>query len=214
MKQVFILIISLSIISCKAQDVIIELNNEEQEVLKIFLMQQDLNSYVDNHFFNKNLVKRFNGNYRRHRKFYKNADSICKFSLDTTKLKFYCSLADSFKAHSFLLDDNNLNFLINKYDTEKGKYELNLDKLLSKTTLRKHSGKYYKKITYNKYDGIPNLNEFPSIRINNLYFNEEKDVAIVAYSIVSERINSATSGFYMLEKRDNIWWKPIGSIKL
>lgn len=213
MKQLIVFMI-VNIVSCKAQDSPYGLRNENNEVLKVFLTQQSTFSYVDRNFFNKNFSKHFSSSFKTNKRFYKNADSICRVSSDTTKLKFYCSLADSFKTHSLLLKDEDLDFLIRKYDKEKEAFMLNLDSLLFDTTLRQHSDNYYKKIDYNKYDGIPAINEFPSIRIYNLYFNESKNIAIVVYSIVSERINSTTLLYYLLEKKDGIWWKPLGSLKL
>lgn len=104
--------------------------------------------------------------------------------------------------------------MVNKYDKKEERNVININSLISETSIHKHSNEYYNKLDYNRYDGIPDLNEFPSIRVNNIYFSEKKNVAIVAYSLVSERINSITSGFYLMEKKDNIWWKPLGNLKL
>jgi len=173
-----------------------------------------IKGYLDKHFFRKNLIKSFKSDYLRNKKFYGVADSICNKSTDSTKLKFYCPLADSFKLYDNLLINSDLNFLTNKYDKKEERNVININVLISETSIQKHSNEYYNKLDYNRYDGIPDLNEFPSIRINNIYFNEKKNVAIIAYSLVSERINSITSEFYLMEKKDNIWWKPLGNLKL
>lgn len=207
-KEVYI-----SIISCHTQNLSIELDGEQKKVLNIFLQNQK-RGFLDKHYFKKNLIKKFKADYLRSTKLYNVADSICSESSDSKKLKFYCPIADSFKIYDSLLTNNDLNFLIGKYDRNEERNVFNIDVLIKGTNILKHSDEYYRKIDYDRYDGVPDLNEFPSIRINNIYFNENHNIAIISYSLVSEQINSITSGFYLMEKKDNISWKPIGNLKI
>ena len=213
MRYIIFLIIYLTIISCNAQNLSIELDKEEKEVLNVFLQNQK-RGFLDKHYFKKNLIKKFKGDYLRNIKLYNVADSVCNKSSDISKLKFYCPLADSFKTFVNLLSKNDLNFLVSKYDRNEKRNIINIDALIKGTKILKHSDEYYRKIDYSRYDGIPDLNEFPSIRVNNIYFNENQNIAIISYSIVSTQINSVISGFYLMEKKDNIWWKPIGNLKI
>lgn len=216
MKKIFfvkIYFLFFSFLSCNAQKEVIKFSYEQNEVLKTFLRQQKLYTYVDKHFFNRNRIRRFVGDYKNNRRLYRVSDSVCKTSSDTIKLKFYCPISDSFKKNANLFTDNELNIMLKKYNIDNKKVLLELDTLISNTTLKEHSLEYYNQIDYSKFDGIPNLNEFPSIRIDNIYFNETKSAAVIAYTLVYERINSSSSGFYLLEKKDNIWWKPLGNLK-
>lgn len=214
MRKISFIALCIYFISCNAQEKTITLNNDQTEVLKVFLKQQEQYSYVDCHFFNKNLIKKFSRDYLYNREFFRISDSVCSSSADKTKLRFYCPLADSFKVFDKLLTEEDLKFLVKKYNYKKQKFIMNIDSLINNSSLRKHSKDYYAKIKYEKYDGIPELNEFPSIRINNLYFNKKNNVPIVVYSLVYNRVNSVISSFYILEKKNNIWWKPIGNLKI
>lgn len=213
MKQIIIITLSLIFFSCKSQDLSQNMSNEQEEVLKVFLNQQDLYSYVDKHFFNKNHIKRFIGDYKNNRRHYRNSDSICQTSIDTLKLKFYCPLADALKKFDILLTDSDMEFLLNKYDYEKEKFVMNLKNVILGTTLLRHTDDYYNRIEYDKYGGIPSLIEFPSIHIENLYFDSAKTTAIIAYSKVTGRYNQTKTLFYILQKKNGVWWKPIGHLQ-
>jgi len=189
------------------------MDSTDYYVLNKFFYQMDLHSFVDKHFFDKNLIQLFNGKYNHHLRMFKNSDSICKNSKDTLKRKISCPIADVFKVYDTTLNEKDLLFLSEKYNIKGKRRLINLDSVILETTLRKHSKQYYDNIEYDKYSSISNLNEFPSIRIENLYYNKERDVAIVAYSIVSTTTQISTN-FYILKKMDGIWWKPLGAFRI
>ena len=199
--------------SCKAQNKLDVIANNDQEVLVAFFNQMEMFSYLDKNVSGKNNIELFAGKYRHHRGFFKNSDSICKNSKDIERLKISCPLADAFKMYDTLLSDNDLGYLIDLYKGNSRNDTLNLENILSKTSLQQHSDKYYQEVEYDQYGGIPDLDEFPSIRIENLYYNQEKSVAIVAYSIVLGP-RQTESNFYMFKMMDGVWWKPMGAFKI
>ncbi len=174
-----------------------------------------MNSYIDKHVFNKNRINLFNGKYIQHKKHFSTYDSICRNDRDTTRLKFYCPLADGFKMYDDILTQKDLDFLLTKYGKEEKQdmILLEMDSILPKTVLKEHSKEYYDKIDYENYKEAASLNEFPSVQIDNIYFNENKQVAIIAYTLLVPT-NETVSNFYILKKIDRIWWKPIGTFKL
>lgn len=201
---------------CKAQKINTKLSSEEYEVLSVFLKAQNIRGYVNKFFLNKNEITMFTGRYDYNKKFYDAADSICKTSLDTTKLKFYCPLADKFKIYNHLLTEEDFIYMVSKYDKIGNQLTLDFKRLKLGRFLKEHSDKFYNQFINDLNDSIMIDNEeFPSIQINNLYFNKEKDVAIVSYMVVHKpKPNySSTSGFYILKRLNNIWWKPLGNLK-
>lgn len=199
--------------SCKAQKSIEELKSNEVEVLKTFLMQFEFYGYLDHHLFNKNLIQKFIADYERNKKFYEFSIEICNSDKDSLNSAFYCSAADSFKDYVFLISDDDIKYLLDTYDKEKRKVVLNIFPILERTNFKEHSKVYYSKVDYDEYYGIPDLNELPTIFINNLYFNKKRNIAIIAYSVIKRRNNGIVSSFYILEKKNDIWWKPVGNLK-
>jgi hypothetical protein len=170
-------------------------------------------SYLDMNISGKDRIDYLKSKYKQHQKMYMTSDSVCKNSTDLTQRKFYCPMADSFKAYDTLLSKKELENLIATYTNPSEKYVLAIDSLIRDIPLQTHSDKFYEKIHYDVYGGIPNIKEFPSIRIENLYFNTGKDVAIVAYTIVSSP-TQADLNFYFLKRMNGIWWKPIGGFRI
>ncbi len=217
MKSLFILFfISSFCLSCKGQKSDgNELNRTDYEVLGIFLEQVKDYSFVDKHFFNENLITNFIGKFKYHQNFQRNADSICKFSKEIDKRKFYCPLADEFSYFEGLLDENDLNHLNDKYSTQGDMQTILIDSIIGQKSLKTHSENYYQNMVYeqsftNSKNGIA---EYPSVRIQNLYFNKNESIAIVAYSIFNNSIEM-NNNYFILKKMDDVWWKPLGSFKL
>lgn len=216
MKSVFILFLLCSFqFSCVAQkNDIIEFNQTDYEVLNVFLEQVKDYSFIDKHFFAKDLISNFIGKYKYHEDFQRNADSICKLSKEIDKKKFYCPLADKFSFFEGLLNENDLDYLNDSYSTDQGKMKtMIIDSIIGEKPLKKHSERYYQNVEYEKNYTKSDVVEYPSIRIQNLYYNKNKSVAIVAYSIFNNSIET-DNNFFILEKKDNIWWKPLGIFKL
>jgi len=208
------LVFLITVLSCKSQNTSTSnLDSVDLEVIELFLGQMGPEYYADKHLFYRNRIDLFSGKYRYHQQFYINADSICKNDKDTLRLKFYCPLADTFKKFDGLLNEEDLSFLRDKYDLKKEKIKISLDSMWQNVFVLKHSDDYYSQVNYNEYRGIPDINEFPSIQIENLYYNERRDVAIIAYAIV-EGPSQGVNSFFLFKKIRNIWWKPIGAFKI
>ena len=214
MKNLILIFVFLSFVSCKSQKETFKFSEEHYEILEVFLSQQNTFSFLDRHFFNKNDIIQFCGDYRKSKKIFSKADSICKYSKEIEKRKFYCPLADSFKIYDGLLSQKDLIFMQEKYRLKKEKKTVEIDSLIETIGLSAHSTNYYKEINYEDYRSFTELEEYPSIQLNNIYFNEDRNVVVISYSIVSEGIKPISSRFYLLEKRDNLWWKPLGNLKL
>jgi hypothetical protein len=220
MKPFLFFTFLLIFFSCKSQENFkkASLDNTDYKVLEVFLNQMKISSYTEKHLFNRNFIKLFNGKYRQHKKTFKTSDSICKYSKDTLKLRIFCPLADTFKYYENILSEEDLNFLIKKYDKEEDIQIIDLKQISERTLILEHSNFYYDNIDYKKYGRIPdyksisNFNEFPSIHIENIYYNKEKDVAIVAYSIADPLTHEAVN-FFILKQIKKIWWKPLGAFK-
>jgi len=216
MRCFIIIIFILTLSSCNSQNKEeIKLNHGNYEVLTVFLNTQRIDTYLDKHFFKKNLIQLFYGKYQHHKKIFKNSDSICKFSRDTVQLKMSCQIAEAFKKYDNLLSQNDLDFLLKKYENKRKEniVLLEIDTIISNTSLREHSKEYYNKIKYDEYGGIPDIGEYPSVQIENVYFNQFKNVAIVAYSVITSSKVIETN-FFLLEKTIDLKWEPIGSLKL
>ncbi|MBX2829463.1 MAG: hypothetical protein KTR22_14965 [Flavobacteriaceae bacterium] len=216
MKYLVLIISVLSFSACHSQTKKIEnLNADDYDMITIFLNQQEVNSYVDMHVFKKNRINLFNGKYIQHKKYFSLYDSICRNDRDTTRLKFYCPLAHGFKMYQDVLTQKDLDYLLAKYGNQEKQDMtlLEMDSIMPKVMLNRHSKEYYDEIDYGDYGKMSTRNEFPSIQIDNIYFTERKEVAIIAYTLIIPT-NESVSNFYILKKIDGIWWKPIGTFKL
>lgn len=196
---------------CKSQN--LKDINTNSEVLSVFLLNMQPQLYLDKNFSGKNFIKYFNSKYRKHLSIFRKADSICNNSKEINKTRISCPLADSFKVYNTILSEKDLIYLSKFYKKDTTKEVLNVKKLIKTSMTREHSEDFYKKRDYNEYSNEQDIMEFPSIRIENLYFNKKKDVAIIAYSIASSPKDSNLN-FFILVKKKNLWWKPIGSLKL
>jgi len=212
-KTICLLIIVLSLAQCKTQQQDFAADSVKNDIYRAFLKQMKPYSYLDKNFSNKNLIESFNSKYNLNKQMFKTSDSMCKNSTDLSQRKFYCSLADSFQVYDTLLSRKELGLLTIKYNKDSEKNLLDVDALIQDIPFRMHSEKFYEKINYGVYGGIPNLKEFPSIRIENLYFSSNKNIAIIAFSSVVSPTQVDTN-FYILEKKNGIWRKPIGAFKI
>ncbi|MDO1513228.1 hypothetical protein Q2T41_11225 [Maribacter confluentis] len=213
-RIVLLFTICLMHCSCKAQNVYdFKLDTVDYDILRAFLEQVEAYTYVDKHFFNKNRIVDFIGRFKYHVKFQRNADSICNFSKDIDKRKFYCPLSNNFAYFDGLIDEGNLKYLLNNYDNSGEVQTMEIDSILFKKPLQKHSENYYQDIDYKNGFGRAETLEYPSVRIENLYYNEDRSVAIIAYSIYNNSRESINN-YYIFKKTDGIWWKPLGSFKL
>lgn len=208
----FLAVASLTV-SCNAQESNDVLKSNDYEVLNTFLNQMEVNSYLDKHFFLTDRVELFKGKYLQHRKMFIKSDSICKNSQDLTQRKVSCPIADGLKLYQTILTDEDLEFLEKSYNHSSKKTQLDLESIRSTSLFRMHSERYYEGVDYESYRGTPDLGEFPSIRLENLFYNEDGSIAIVAYSIAASPTQS-DSNFYILRKMDGIWWKPVGAFRI
>lgn len=215
MKKIYLLLL-LSVTSCKSQvKTLIDNSEIDNEILTVFFNSMKPYSYIDTNLQEINLINQFIGNYNYNIRFYKNADSICKNSDNFVKLKFYCPIADSFSKFYNILNKEDLVFLKKEYYTSNKLRIIELDTILSNTIpLLQHSKEYYEKVDYNSYLSLANIDEFPSIRILNIFYNEDKTVAIIPYRIIESPITHTKPSYFILKKIKNIWWKPIGNLKL
>lgn len=211
MKKVIVLFFVLTFFSCKSQEKADLLNKEDYEIINIFLENMEEYSFLDVNFLNRSFSSSFTNKFRYQNKFYRNADSICKTSKDTVKIKFYCPIADNLKRHYNVLNDNDLDYLLNNYKNSGRIIQMDLTEIL-RTDFNKHSEKYYSNVIYDKFSKNQVVNEFPSIRISNIYYNKDKDVAVVAYQIVTSITNIDTN-YFILKKVRDVWWKPLGQLK-
>lgn len=212
-RIIIILVLSLFQFSCKAQNGnFLKLDETDYDVLSKFLEQTKAYTFVDKHFFNENLIDNFISKFRYHQNFQKNADSICKFSKELDKRKFYCPLAHQFGFIRNLLDENDLKYLSENYNSKMQIQTMEIDSIIVHNQLKIHSEGYYQNINY-MANSMKQNSEYPSIRIQNLYYNKNKSVAIIAYYISNNSIEMENN-FFILKKMDNIWWKPLGSFKL
>ena len=213
MKQILgIRLLSIMCFSCKAQDYN-KLKPDDYEIINIFLNNMKSYSYLDEKIISeKGLLKKFEGRFNYQLQFFTNADSICSHSKDTIKVKFYCPLAKTFEKYNNVLSDEDFEFLKKTYNNKE---EIKIIKIkeIENTTIQEHSMRYYNNVNYKKFKVIPNFNEFPSIRIREIYYTKNKQVAIIAYGI-KESYSSGYLNYFILKKQKNIWWEPIGSIKL
>lgn len=214
MKRILIFLLCLLQFSCAAQGSNeMDLSVTDYSVLGRFLEQAEPYTYVDNHFFDENMITRFIGKYEYHINFQRNADSICRLSEDMEKKKFYCPLADKFAYLEGLLDENDLDYLEDNYNQPGQAQTMKIDSIITDNRLKRHSESYYQNIDYEKNLLRIETSEFPSIRIQNLYYTKDRSVAIIAYSIFSNSIK-AENNFFILKNIDDIWWKPLGSFQL
>lgn len=199
---------------CYSQD-LTEINNDvNSEVLSVFLLNmKPPYLYLDKNFSGKNFIKHFNSKYRRHLNIFQNSDSICKNSEEISKRKISCPLADSFKIYNNILLEEDLTYLSQTYKKNSTKEIINVKKFTKISMTLEHSDEFYKKMELNQNSNDQDIMEFPSIRIQNLYFNKEKDVAIIAY-FIDRSIKNSNLNFFLLVRKMNLWWKPIGNLKI
>ncbi|RMB56525.1 hypothetical protein EAX61_14040 [Dokdonia sinensis] len=205
--------------SCVAQKATIqEFDQNKRDALRVFLNNQKSYTFVDENVIKVTGIKKFVGRYRKARSLYRTADKICGTSKDTYELKFYCPIKDSFSIYENLLNEDDLFYILNNFD----KFHLTLPSKLPLDTLwgenvqslKKHSEQFYNALDYNRYDGNPNIDEYPSLRIYGCLLNENKTVAIIPYNHVHMGVNHGRVNFFLLKKMDGIWWKPIGPLKI
>ena len=212
MRAFFCLVTIIFSCNCKSQDLININDNANSEILKVFLSSMPPQLYLDKNFSGRNFIKYFNSKYRKHLNSFKKADSICKNSNEINVRKISCPLADSFKMYDTLLSEKDLDYLSTHYKKDIADETIDLEKLIENSRMQKHSEEFYKR-NYDEYFDEQDKTEFPSIRIENLYFNEEKNIAIIAYSIALSAKDSNLN-FFILTKKMNLWWKPEGNFKL
>lgn len=215
MRILYITAFSLlvGLLSCKSQkSETNQFTETDYDVLDAFLQQFDQFHYVDKILYNHNLVTDFVNKFSYHQNFQKNADSICRNSEDITSRKIYCPIADKFAYYENLLNHNELKQIQKRYDKKGKSITLQIDSIISNSLVRKHSKEYYHN---NDKAGMPQkmASESPSIRILNLYYNENNSVAIVAFSI-SNSSSKTESNYMFFKKMDEVWWKPMGSFSL
>lgn len=211
---IFLLVIGVLNFSCNAQKVkVLELNETDEEVVSIFLEEVKAYTFVDKHFFNENLITEFIEKYKYHQRFQRNADSICRLSQEIDKKKFYCPLADNLFFFKDLFDESDLTYLSENYNNDGKILTMQIDSILNHKQLKTHSKNYYKNVDYNDNSYKTDVQEYPSIRIQNLYYNKNKSLAIVAYSNYNISVEN-DNNFFILKMIDDVWWKPLGSFKL
>lgn len=213
-NKILLFLLFLFTTSCKSQIKKTIVNSDTQkEVLAIFFSQLDSNSYVDTTFYNTNRVNYFQSKYKSQVKAFKSSDSICKNSSDINKKRISCPIADSFQKYDNLLSDTDLSYIETKYLNNSSEISVEIENIIDNYILLKHSEDYYKNFDINIYSANIEINEFPSVRIENLYFNQKQDVAIISYAIASTP-TSSYSNFFIIKFIDGIWWKPLGSFKI
>lgn len=197
-KNILISVLIVSFSSCKAQHSSkTELKNTDYEIIILFLNQlYPQNYHLLKDINTRDLTDEFIGKYRHHQKTFKTSDSICANSSDTLKLKISCPIADSFKKYNEALTGNDLDYLKENYSNMRKFESLDIMRIFENIGMLKIARE-----------------DNQSLEINNLYYNERKNVAIIAYSIITAQ-NLHTTNFYLLQKIDDIWWKPIGPLKL
>jgi hypothetical protein len=123
-------------------------------------------------------------------------------------------MADTFSNYAHLLSEDELEQMQRRYDKDGNIEALNVDSLISTNSrLKKHSEEYYESINYGEMMSPGVVSETPSIRVLNLYYNENKSVAIVAYSVFYDTSKSG-SNYVMIKKMDDVWWKPMEVFRL
>ncbi|RMB56527.1 hypothetical protein EAX61_14050 [Dokdonia sinensis] len=216
-KNIFIICLLLSTAQCKSQNSASRLSIKEKdtEAFVTFFNTQKMYSYIDKNVMGADLILNFIGRYKHNIKFYRTADSICKKDQDLERLKFYCPLADSFSRFEGLLDASDFEYLRAEYESSRKPRELNVESIISQTIpLLKHSDIYYEQVDYTRYDGVPKIDEFPSIRVLDYYITKNEDVAIIVYVTEGPGIRHGRASYFLLKKMDDIWWKPIGPLKI
>lgn len=213
MKSFLILVVFIS--SCKALRIAdIVFDDESYEIINAFLgLHAKEYYYFDKFLLNGKFNNAYSGRYKYSKRFFKNADSICRTDTDTTRLKFFCPVAENYEVYENLLTDEDFNYIANKYREDKEPIPFNLNKITT-DFVRLHSKEYYDKVSYTEYNPKFSVDEFPTIRIHGLYFTEDKQTAIVAYSIPSSITGSSGLAYVVFKKQRRIWWKYITTIQV
>lgn len=186
-------------------------NKEGYEVLNAFLYKDVGYYYLDNIIEQKIYEKSFLHSYKGYIRLFNTADSVCNFSEDPVKLKFFCPLADAFKIYSGLLTDDNFLYFENRYSKESSydKHIINFSNL-ENPMVKPHSKDYY----IRKEEKSKDLQEFPSMHVWGIYFTEDRKTALVAYTYKKQDTSDGSLTYHILKKRKGIWWKPMVAIGL
>ena len=197
-NKILIVILLLVSISCKSQkeNNLITLDKNDYEVINIFLgnLSKDNFRIIDS-ISGNNQILNFTGRYLHHVKSFKRADSICRTSTDTLRLKISCPIANGLYRFNNVFSSEEIEDLKQKYNTSNQYENIDLNQITSFDS------------TYIDNQGLS------SLRIDNLYYANGRNTAVVAYSTISIS-NEIYTNFFVMEKIRNIWWKPIGSFKL
>jgi len=218
MKQILgIILLSIMCFSCKAQNEINNtiVNNKDYEVINVFFNNTTKYCYLDKKVFKKSFPKSIASNYKQQKRLFKTADSICNFSKDTLNLKVFCPLADSFRKYKDVFSDKELKYLENQYQYDFKEFDvIDFTKIESPFVL-KHSNDYENHASKqgSALQHEEKYNEHPSISIYGIYYTKDKQTVIIYYKINKSAIGGIFKS-HVFKKQKNIWWKPIGSIKL
>jgi len=170
MKNIILLpFVIMFCLSCKSQkNNEFEFNSIDHEVLRVFLGKMKDYSYVYKYFFNQNLVSNFIGKFKYHQDFQSNADSICKFSNEINKRKFYCPLADEFSFFEYSLNENDFNHLYYVYSKEGKIKIIEIDSISTRKPLRKHLIVGHNEVSS---DDIPNVISHLNRKLGSRYYS-------------------------------------------
>ena len=199
-----------TVLSCKAQTKDnTKLSKGDYEVLSEFLLQFDVwKDYFLNEkiVFSKGNSEKFINKYNYQQNFYESMKYACHNSKDTLFLKTACPLADALKPYINLYTEKDFDEIKKSVKNRNTPFKINLAELGRQKNIKKHSNQYYLK---SKDD----LNEFPSIQLNGIYYNKDKNAVTIAYQIINKGLNDNSERFFLLIKKDNVWWKPLGNLK-
>ncbi len=195
--------------SCKAQKLpIAPLSKTDYEVLNKFVMGIKPYSYLDSEIKpNKDLMEELEATYAYLQGFYESMDKQCGTATDTIKLKFSCSMANALKKFDGLLTVKDFDYIRKSHKNQKQEYRITFDEI-ENPKVQQHSSEFYR-------GGQDQMTaaEFPSIGINFIAYTEDGQIAVIGY-LVRETHNHGFSDYFVLQKKKNLWWKPLGNLRL
>ncbi len=195
-------------ISCKSQKINNkDLINRKQEVLKAFI-NQNFNErdslFFEKKIYQKKYSKKFNEKYNLIINTYKKSDSLCNSSNNIDVFKKQCHRAFNLKKIVSLFSQNELEYFMNTYSRDKENSVMQIDKVIPKILYR--SKKFYNKKSLN-------FQEIPRLKIDGIYFSENNEYAIIAFSIFPLSLRDGVK-YGILKNEKDIWWRYVGSITL
>jgi len=220
MKNIKILIIIVILcFSCKAQNIDYKLDREHDEILNAFINQKyGLKNvfYLYKFIQQKKYTSSFEANYKKNLSNYKFNDSICRNSKDTLNLKFRCPYAFSLRKYVDLISNKDLKFFKNTYSKDEiTKRKINTKELQNSIPLvLEHSDEFYSNYLKDNYKTKAVFSkELPSLVIDGLYFSKNKQIALIAHTMI-ESFHGGGLAYSIMKKEDGIWWRLVGTIQI